>query len=78
MSSNTMYVRKLKWFVLLQGMLYIHHSKLGFHGRLKSSNCVVDNRWMLKVTDYGLTRFLHIPFNDEQQFHRGTYLYLYI
>lgn len=27
------------------------------HGRLKSSNCVVDNRWVLKITDYGLVEF---------------------
>lgn len=38
-------------------MAYIHNSKLNTHGSLKSSNCLVDNRWMLKVTDYGLCRF---------------------
>ena len=26
----------------------------GFHGRLSSSNCVVDSRWICKITDYGL------------------------
>lgn len=41
----------------IQGMAYIHNSKLNTHGGLKSSNCLVDNRWMLKVTDYGLSRF---------------------
>mgnify|MGYP000268310135 CR=1 FL=1 len=41
----------------LQGMIYMHNSKLVCHGALKSSNCLVDNRWMLKVTDYALGRF---------------------
>ena len=35
----------------------MHNSKLVCHGALKSSNCLVDNRWMLKVTDYALGRF---------------------
>lgn len=39
-------------------MNYIHHSNIGFHGRLKSSNCLLDNRWVLKVTDYGIVRLL--------------------
>ncbi|XP_069138708.1 atrial natriuretic peptide receptor 1-like [Argopecten irradians] len=37
-------------------MLYIHNSPLKVHGNLKSSNCVVDNRWVLKVTDFGVLR----------------------
>ncbi len=35
-------------------MRYLHHSPLKFHGNLKSRNCVVDSRWVLKLTDYGL------------------------
>ncbi|KAK3607267.1 hypothetical protein CHS0354_002244, partial [Potamilus streckersoni] len=35
-------------------MTYIHSSKLVSHGRLKSTNCLVDNRWVLKITDFGL------------------------
>ncbi|KAK2141945.1 hypothetical protein LSH36_1012g00006, partial [Paralvinella palmiformis] len=38
----------------LEGMEYLHSSPVGSHGRLKSSNCVVDNRWVCKVTDFGL------------------------
>lgn len=37
-----------------QGMNFIHNSLLKFLGNLKSSNCVIDNRWVLKVTDFGL------------------------
>ncbi|XP_071825747.1 atrial natriuretic peptide receptor 1-like isoform X6 [Apostichopus japonicus] len=39
---------------LVKGMHYIHSSMIRSHGNLKSSNCVVDNRFVLKVTDFGL------------------------
>lgn len=35
-------------------MIYLHGSPIKFHGRLKSSNCVVDCRFVLKITDFGL------------------------
>ena len=41
-----------------QGMYYLHCSGIGSHGRLKSTNCLVDSRWVLKITDYGLSPFL--------------------
>ncbi|BHF61144.1 Retinal guanylyl cyclase 1 [Sparganum proliferum] len=39
---------------LVKGMSYIHKSIVKTHGRLKSTNCVVDGRWVLKITDYGI------------------------
>lgn len=44
-------------------MTYLHASDIRSHGRLKSSNCVVDSRWVLKITDYGLCEFTN---NSEQ------------
>jgi len=38
-------------------MTYLHDSPIQCHGHLKSSNCVVDSRWVLKITDYGLREF---------------------
>ncbi|GAB0205893.1 atrial natriuretic peptide receptor 2-like [Grus japonensis] len=33
---------------IAQGMAYLHHHKM-YHGRLKSSNCVIDDRWVCKI-----------------------------
>ncbi|CAH1269783.1 NPR2 [Branchiostoma lanceolatum] len=38
---------------IVKGMDFLHRSALVSHGNLKSSNCVIDSRWMLKITDYG-------------------------
>ncbi|XP_077993028.1 atrial natriuretic peptide receptor 1-like [Glandiceps talaboti] len=52
---------KLDWMFRLslmldvcKGLEYIQNSFLRCHGNLKSSNCVVDSRFVLKVTDFGL------------------------
>uniref|UniRef100_A0A670ZHI0 Guanylate cyclase n=1 Tax=Pseudonaja textilis TaxID=8673 RepID=A0A670ZHI0_PSETE len=37
---------------LIKGMKYLHNLDIS-HGRLKSRNCVVDGRFVLKITDYG-------------------------
>ncbi|XP_077864432.1 atrial natriuretic peptide receptor 1-like [Saccoglossus kowalevskii] len=42
---------------ICKGMLYLHNSTLRSHGRLKSSNCVIDSRWVCKITDYGMGEF---------------------
>lgn len=57
-------------------MQYIHSSILGCHGRLKSSNCVVDSRWMLKVTDYGLTKHIireNTDVSEEHQIYKSKH-----
>ncbi|CCD73355.1 Receptor-type guanylate cyclase gcy-28 [Caenorhabditis elegans] len=41
---------------LVKGLFFLHNSEIRSHGRLKSSNCVVDSRFVLKVTDFGLHR----------------------
>ncbi|KAL4647235.1 retinal guanylyl cyclase 2-like [Arapaima gigas] len=42
---------------LIKGMKYLHHREF-VHGRLKSRNCVVDGRFVLKITDYGYSELL--------------------
>ncbi|KAM9836766.1 retinal guanylyl cyclase 2-like [Aulostomus maculatus] len=43
---------------LIKGMKYLHLRGLS-HGRLKSTNCLVDGRFVLKIADYGLPMILH-------------------
>jgi serine/threonine protein kinase len=38
---------------IIAGLMYLHSSSLGFHGRLKSSNCLVSGRFVIKLSDYG-------------------------
>ncbi|KAJ2948359.1 hypothetical protein O0L34_g7596 [Tuta absoluta] len=38
---------------IVQGMCYLHGG-LGAHGKLRSSNCLIDGRFVLKISDYGL------------------------
>nr|CAH7740874.1 unnamed protein product [Callosobruchus chinensis] len=38
-------------------MRYLHSTPIRVHGYLTSRNCVIDARWVLKVTDYGLPAF---------------------
>ncbi|XP_011334672.2 retinal guanylyl cyclase 2 isoform X1 [Ooceraea biroi] len=42
---------------LVRGMRYLHSTPIRVHGYLTSRNCVIDARWVLKVTDYGLPAF---------------------
>ncbi|XP_696628.5 guanylyl cyclase C isoform X1 [Danio rerio] len=38
---------------IAKGMSYLHTSNIAVHGRLKSTNCVVDNRMVVKIADFG-------------------------
>ncbi|XP_022246237.1 retinal guanylyl cyclase 2-like isoform X2 [Limulus polyphemus] len=42
---------------LVRGMRYLHSCPVKHHGNLTSRNCVIDSRWVLKITDYGLPLF---------------------
>ncbi|KAI8514044.1 Retinal guanylyl cyclase 1 [Branchiostoma belcheri] len=40
------------------GMKYLHNSTIQVHGRLNSRNCLIDSRFVLKISDYGLPDLL--------------------
>nr|XP_020666428.1 atrial natriuretic peptide receptor 1 isoform X1 [Pogona vitticeps] len=50
---------------IVKGMAFLHNSAIISHGNLKSSNCVVDSRFVLKITDYGLESFRQAPESDD-------------
>lgn len=59
---------------IIEAMIFLHNSEIEFHGRLKSSNCVVDGRFMVKLTDYGLN-LLHKQIVKEQDINLRAYFW---
>ncbi|XP_041357474.1 atrial natriuretic peptide receptor 1-like [Gigantopelta aegis] len=51
---------------IARGLGYLHQHKI-VHGRVRSNNCVVDDRWTVKITDYGLERFRLEDLDEEEQ-----------
>ncbi|KAK7922223.1 hypothetical protein WMY93_009125 [Mugilogobius chulae] len=49
---------------IVKGMSFLHSSVIVSHGNLKSSNCVVDSRFVLKITDYGLSALRSVSAED--------------
>lgn len=38
-------------------MTYLHDSPLRCHGNLCTANCLIDSRWVVKLSDFGLYAF---------------------
>ncbi|XP_077868224.1 atrial natriuretic peptide receptor 2-like, partial [Saccoglossus kowalevskii] len=71
---------KLDWmfryslvYDIVKGMHYIHNSVINTHGNLKSSNCVVDSRFVLKVTDFGMNQFKTDDEDNDIEFESHSY-----
>ncbi|KAK1122590.1 hypothetical protein K0M31_009035 [Melipona bicolor] len=58
---------------IVRGMAYLHASEVKSHGNLKSSNCVVDSRFVLKITDFGLHELRKANSTDED--YEDSYAY---
>ncbi|XP_039314266.1 atrial natriuretic peptide receptor 1 isoform X2 [Solenopsis invicta] len=39
---------------IAKGMSYLHASEVSAHGKLRSCNCLIDGRFVLKISDFGL------------------------
>ncbi|NWY55748.1 ANPRB protein, partial [Chionis minor] len=59
-----------------QGMAYLHHHKM-YHGRLKSSNCVIDDRWVCKIADYGLQSYRKEDSSEESSSNQQHLIQIY-
>ena len=54
-------------------MLFIHNSEIKCHGNLTSANCVVDSRFTLKITDFGLPMLQMPNLQSEDKYYRSTF-----
>jgi len=69
--ANNLRIAHGRYRLREQGMRYLHRSPLRTHGRLKSSNCLIDHQWSLKLSDYGLGQYrnrLATNLSDSQRF----------
>jgi len=52
--------RKFGQICSFQGLDYIHNStSIGYHGDLNCSNCLVDAKWIVKITEFGLRSIIN-------------------
>ncbi|KAL8577966.1 hypothetical protein ACOMHN_011517 [Nucella lapillus] len=56
---------------IVRGMSYIQSTEIRSHGNLKSTNCVVDSRFVVKITDFGLHYFRE----KEEEVEDNSYAY---
>lgn len=58
-------------------MAHLHSTDIKSHGSLKSSNCLVDSRWVLKIADYGLPKFRsgrRKSYKYTESYYQGKYM----
>ncbi|KAF7268538.1 hypothetical protein GWI33_018410 [Rhynchophorus ferrugineus] len=61
-----------------RGMHYLHGSPIKSHGALKSSNCLVDSRFVLKISDFGLHFLRGNDKNDDADINSYQYWKKYL
>ncbi|XP_077485262.1 atrial natriuretic peptide receptor 1-like [Amblyomma americanum] len=56
---------------IVEGLHYLHGTPIQYHGRLKSTKCIVDGRFVVKLSDYGL-RHLHAQLPEPEDKNPST------
>ncbi|KAI6189420.1 Guanylate cyclase [Aphelenchoides bicaudatus] len=51
---------------ICEGLKFLHSSSITYHGNLKSTNCLLDERWQIKLSDFGL-KFLRNHSNQPEE-----------
>uniref|UniRef100_A0A3B3ZJ72 Guanylate cyclase n=1 Tax=Periophthalmus magnuspinnatus TaxID=409849 RepID=A0A3B3ZJ72_9GOBI len=62
---------------IARGMSYLHQHRI-CHGRLKSLNCVLDDRWVCKITDFGLNTFRRHDGAEPVSFYQQRLMEVYL
>ncbi len=57
---------------IASGMLYLHESPVGSHGRLTSSLCVLDSKWTCKITGHGLDSLRNDSLYDRNPLYKAN------
>ncbi|XP_055873396.1 atrial natriuretic peptide receptor 1-like isoform X5 [Biomphalaria glabrata] len=60
---------------IVRGMAYLQGTEIRSHGYLKSTNCVVDSRFVVKITDFGLHHLRGAIRNNEEDEHSYSYFH---
>ncbi|XWS17340.1 hypothetical protein CRYUN_Cryun33cG0059100 [Craigia yunnanensis] len=69
------WVGRLFTFKVLQGLVYLHHERHVIHRDIKPSNLLVNHKWEVKITDFGVTAMLASSMGLRDTF-VGTYNYM--
>lgn len=52
---------------LANGLNYIHSSPIGLHGHLTTGHCLIDSRWILKISSFGLNEFKYYEYSIKNE-----------
>ncbi|VDN01193.1 unnamed protein product [Thelazia callipaeda] len=44
---------------IIRGLEFLHSSAIGYHGSLTPSQCLIDSRWILKLSGFGISKLLY-------------------
>ena len=49
----------MKFSKKIQGLQYLHKSRVGYHGMLSVKSCLIDANWVLRMSNFGLSTALN-------------------